>query len=126
MATRNRHSQTICIHHASRGSSASMLARDRRIRTLNGRHESRRRKVRIWHYAWVALSVAAIGGSPAESAPASEVVHRAALYGRVSLPDGQPAEGVVVSAKNDKLTTTTSVVSDGQGAFSFPAARLPS
>ncbi|HTH33140.1 MAG TPA: carboxypeptidase-like regulatory domain-containing protein, partial [Xanthobacteraceae bacterium] len=33
-------------------------------------------------------------------------------------------EGVVVSARKDGATITVSVVSDGKGHFSFPAARL--
>jgi hypothetical protein len=47
-----------------------------------------------------------------------------ALTGLVSAPDEGPMEGVLVSAKKEGSTITTTVVSDQQGAFSFPSARL--
>ena len=47
-----------------------------------------------------------------------------ALTGVVSAADEGPMEGVLVSAKKEGSTITTTVVSDQQGAFSFPSARL--
>jgi hypothetical protein len=47
-----------------------------------------------------------------------------ALSGRVSSAEEATMEGVVVSAKKDGSTVTVSVVSDAQGRFAFPAARL--
>jgi hypothetical protein len=47
-----------------------------------------------------------------------------ALSGLVSAPNEGPMEGVLVSAKKEGSTITTTVVSDQQGAFSFPSARL--
>ena len=63
--------------------------------------------------ACVALPVAP---SPAQNA--------AAMSGVVSSRQEGPMEGVVVSARKDGATITVSVVSDGKGHFSFPAARL--
>ena len=47
-----------------------------------------------------------------------------ALTGVVSAADEGPMEGVLVSAKKEGSTITTTVVSDQQGVFSFPSARL--
>src|SRR5690242_16512456 len=47
-----------------------------------------------------------------------------ALTGVVSAADEGPMEGVLVSAKKEGSIITTTVVSDQQGAFSFPNARL--
>ena len=47
-----------------------------------------------------------------------------ALAGQVSSAEEGPMEGVVVSAKKDGSTITVSVVTDAQGRFAFPAARL--
>jgi streptogramin lyase len=48
----------------------------------------------------------------------------AQLNGRVLSPDGGALEGVVVSAKKAGSIVTVSVVSDAQGRFAFPAAKL--
>src|SRR6516164_8351537 len=48
----------------------------------------------------------------------------AAMSGVVSSAQEGPMEGVVVSVRKDGATITVSVVSDGKGHFSFPAARL--
>lgn len=47
-----------------------------------------------------------------------------ALTGQVSSAEEGVMEGVVVSAKKDASTISISVVTDAQGRFSFPAARL--
>src|SRR5262249_40880120 len=47
-----------------------------------------------------------------------------ALTGQVSSAEEGNMEGVVVSAKKDGSTITTSVVSDAQGRYAFPADRL--
>jgi hypothetical protein len=46
------------------------------------------------------------------------------LTGHVSSAEEGPMEGVVVSAKKDGSTINISVVTDAQGRFAFPAARL--
>jgi len=48
----------------------------------------------------------------------------AALTGQVTSAEEGSMEGVVVSAKKDGSTITVSVVTDAQGRFAFPAARL--
>src|SRR5438876_10427086 len=47
-----------------------------------------------------------------------------ALTGHVSSIEDGPMEGVVVSAKQDGSTVTTSVVSDEQGRYGFPSTRV--
>src|ERR1700719_2280551 len=48
----------------------------------------------------------------------------AALSGQVSSAEEGAMEGVLVSAKKDGATITTTVVSNDKGQFSFPAGRL--
>ena len=48
----------------------------------------------------------------------------AALSGQVTSTEEGPMEGVVVSAKKDGSTISISVVTNAQGRFAFPAARL--
>src|SRR5438132_11637612 len=47
-----------------------------------------------------------------------------ALTGQVSSAEEGAMEGVVVSARKDGSTISISVVTDAQGRFAFPAARL--
>jgi streptogramin lyase len=56
--------------------------------------------------------------------PAPAAAQAAALTGRVSSPGEGPMEGVVVSATKTGSSVTISVVSDAQGRFSFPVAKL--
>src|SRR5436309_1527821 len=48
----------------------------------------------------------------------------AALIGLVSSSEEGAMEGVLVSAKKEGSTITTTVVTDAQGRYSFPAARM--
>src|ERR1700681_3180605 len=48
----------------------------------------------------------------------------AALSGQVSSAEEGAIEGVLVSAKKEGATITTTVVSNDKGQFSFPADRL--
>jgi streptogramin lyase len=48
----------------------------------------------------------------------------AALAGQVASAEEGAMEGVIVSAKKDGSTITVSVISNAQGRYSFPAARL--
>jgi streptogramin lyase len=73
-------------------------------------------------FAAAALALAFAGGGPAPASAQSS----AALEGRVSSAEEGFMEGVVVSAKKTGSTVTISVVSDGQGRFSFPSAKLVS
>src|SRR6266542_1812096 len=47
-----------------------------------------------------------------------------ALTGQISSQEEGRMEGVLVSAKRDGSTITTTVVSDAQGRYSFPNSRL--
>ena len=47
-----------------------------------------------------------------------------ALIGQITSAEEGAMEGVLVSAKKTGSTITISVVSDAQGRYSFPAARL--
>ena len=64
--------------------------------------------------AWLLI---AAGGTAAQSP-------EAALKGKIASDREGAMEGVVVSAKKAGSTITVSVVSDGKGDYSFPAARL--
>jgi streptogramin lyase/mono/diheme cytochrome c family protein len=67
-----------------------------------------------------APAVAAV--SPAGSGSGSPVPDpRARLSGRVDGPDGQPAGGIAVSARAVDRTFTTTVFTDAQGRYVFPA-----
>src|SRR6266852_4730923 len=46
------------------------------------------------------------------------------LSGQVTSTDEGPMEGVVVSAKKDGSTVNISVVTNAQGRYAFPTARL--
>src|SRR5262249_18379606 len=63
--------------------------------------------------AGLALPLLAILPSPAQT-----------LSGQVSSAEEGAMEGVLVSAKKDGSTITVTVVSDAQGRYSFPAAKL--
>ncbi len=68
--------------------------------------------------AVVTLFFAAVHTAGAATAPA------VALTGQISSQEEGTMEGVLVSAKREGSTITTTVVSDAQGRYSFPAAKL--
>jgi virginiamycin B lyase len=70
---------------------------------------------RLW---MVAGLVCLLVAGPSAAEPAGP-----ALTGKVSAAEG-PLEGVLVSAKKSGSTVTTTVVSDKDGRYSFPASRL--
>jgi virginiamycin B lyase len=70
---------------------------------------------RLWMVAGLVCFLVA---GPSAAQPVSP-----ALTGKVSAGEG-PLEGVLVSAKKTGSTVTTTVVSDKDGRYSFPAARL--
>jgi streptogramin lyase len=67
------------------------------------------------------LAVGVFGSALIVSAQAQNPV---ALTGQVTSPEEGAMEGVLVSAKKAGSTITVTVVSDQNGRFSFPAARL--
>jgi virginiamycin B lyase len=56
--------------------------------------------------------------------PPARAQSAATLTGHVSSAEEGPMEGVVVSAKKDGATFTVSVVTDKEGRYGFPAAKL--
>jgi streptogramin lyase len=70
--------------------------------------------------AWFVGLAAALAFSPLILAQSST-----ALEGRVSSVAEGPMEGVLVSARRASSTVTITVVSDAQGRYRFPAAKVP-
>jgi virginiamycin B lyase len=70
----------------------------------------------FWHGVAVGLLAAGL--------TAGEARAQAALTGLVSSSEEGAMEGVLVSAKREGSTITTTVVTDAQGRYSFPAARI--
>ena len=60
----------------------------------------------------------------AQAASAPDTHPQVVLTGRVTSAAEGPLEGVVVTAKRDGSTIAVSVVSDAEGRYRFPAARL--
>src|SRR5262245_8785061 len=71
-------------------------------------------------FLWRGMAV----GLLAAGLAAGEVRAQAALTGLVSSNEEGAMEGVLVSAKRDGATFTTTVVTDAQGRYGFPAARM--
>ena len=67
---------------------------------------------------------AALAAPAAQAASAPDTHPRVVLTGRVTSAAEGPLEGVVVTAKRDGSTIAVSVVSDAEGRYRFPAARL--
>jgi streptogramin lyase len=81
--------------------------------------------MKIRHFLLVTGAVLAAGVLQSASDSSRALAQAAArLAGQVSSAEEGNMEGVVVSAKKDGSTITVSVVSDEQGKFSFPAAKL--
>jgi streptogramin lyase len=70
----------------------------------------------LWH--GMAVGLLAVGLT------AGEARAQAALSGLVSSSEEGAMEGVLVGAKREGSTITTTVVTDAQGRYSFPAARM--
>ncbi|HEY2229503.1 MAG TPA: carboxypeptidase regulatory-like domain-containing protein [Xanthobacteraceae bacterium] len=71
---------------------------------------------------WLVAVTLLLSGAAPLAASAQSLVP--ALTGLVSAPEGGAMEGVLVSAQRDQSPITITVVSDQNGRFSFPAARL--
>ena len=70
-------------------------------------------------HSWFGLAVGFIVVAMASGASA-----QTALSGLVSSSEEGPMEGVLVSAKREGSTITTTVVTNEQGRYSFPSARM--
>lgn len=72
--------------------------------------------------AKVSPAVPPAGATPgSQPGPGSEGGARAALAGTIRAADGKALDGVAVSARADNRTFTTSVYTDQQGEYVFPA-----
>src|SRR3954465_1041941 len=71
-------------------------------------------------FAWTFVSASSIPPAAAQGANSAAV----ALAGQVASAEEGPMEGVIVSAKKDGSTITVSVITNSQGRYSSPAARL--
>ena len=72
----------------------------------------------------VALIATVITRGVAQPSTAPEAAAGAALTGAVTSQDEGPMEGVLVSARRDGSSITTTVVSDASGRYRFPRGRL--
>ena len=80
--------------------------------------------MRLKHFSLLA-SASLFGIMASAGLPTSALAQAAAtLSGQVSSAEEGPMEGVLVSAKKDGSTITTTVVTDQKGEYSFPAGRL--
>src|SRR5215469_5233933 len=80
--------------------------------------------MRLKHLSLLA-SASLFGILASAGLPASALAQAAAtLSGQVSSAEEGPMEGVLVSAKKDGSTITTTVVTNQKGEYSFPAGRL--
>src|SRR3979409_390908 len=73
----------------------------------------------------VAVLVAIAVGAALAVSPTGRAQASAAIAGRVTSVEEGPMEGVLVSAKRAPSTITVTVVSDAQGRYRFPSAKLP-
>ena len=73
---------------------------------------------------WLGVAAGLLAAGLISGSVCGDAQAQAALAGVVSSSDEGPMEGVLVSAKKDGSSITTTVVSDQQGAYSFPSARL--
>jgi virginiamycin B lyase len=83
----------------------------------------------MWNSRFLALVAAAaavviwaVGPAPVRAQSKSK--GSVALTGLVSSKEEGPMEGVLVGAKKEGSTITTTVVSDAKGRYSFPASRM--
>ena len=72
----------------------------------------------------VAALIAAIGPHPVSSGGRAPDTSHAGVTGRVRSPDGDSMEGVLVGLRRDGSTVTTTVATDENGRYAFPASRL--
>ena len=70
------------------------------------------------------LAAALIGAAALSLSPAAQAQSGVALTGKVTSAQEPVMEGVLVSARRDGSNITTSVVTNEQGVYSFPSARL--
>jgi streptogramin lyase len=83
-----------------------------------------RNRLRYYTLAAIAAAVAVSAAAHAAGGARAAVAGQMALTGVVSSTDEGPMEGVLVSARQDGSTITTTVVSDKTGRYGFPSTKL--
>src|SRR2546422_5251416 len=80
-------------------------------------------RIRVFLFS-LSLAVAASFTPTKAKTLRAETPSSAALTGQVTSAEEGPMEGVIVSAKKAGSTITISVVSDAEGRYRFPSAKL--
>jgi Carboxypeptidase regulatory-like domain len=78
----------------------------------------------VIYVGWVSSPLEAQAGVPAARSLRGGVEAGVALTGLVTSGQEGPMEGVVVSARKDGSTISIAVVTDANGRYQFPVARL--
>src|SRR5580693_8824711 len=86
----------------------------------NHHREDQMKRFATKRFCLAASTAAGLWLAGAGLAPATDL----ALTGQVSSAEEGAMEGVLVSAQKDGSTIRTTVVTDAQGRYAFPAARL--
>jgi len=77
-----------------------------------------------WRRVVLVVAVSVLGADQVVDRARAQAPPAAALAGQVTSAEEGPMEGVLVSVKKNAATITTTVVTDRQGRYRFPAARL--
>src|SRR3977135_15747 len=96
-------------------------------RVENASETSRNSREAAMRQRQISLIASVFGGAFLQACLPGAAAHAqsaAALSGQVTSSDEGPMEGVLVSARRDGSSITTTVVSDDRGRYAFPAARL--
>src|SRR4051812_20705107 len=117
----------------ARRSASRAAVRDSRGEPLSRAPETRNnRRITTIHrevtmqpgHRWLGVAAGLLAAGLISGSVCGDAQAQAALAGVVSSSDEGAMEGVLVSARKDGSSITTTVVSDQHGAYSFPSARL--
>ena len=75
-------------------------------------------------HRWLGVAAGLLAAGLISGSVCGDAQAQAALTGACPPPTREPMEGVLVSAKKDGSSITTTVVTDEKGRYSFPAGRL--
>ncbi len=84
----------------------------------------RARHIRVRATASLTVALVTVAPAGAQTARGGAAPAETALTGQVTSTAEGPMEGVVVTAKRHGSTIATSVISDADGRYYFPAGRL--
>src|ERR1044072_1019946 len=109
---------------AARDSSREPLSQAPKTRN-NPRTTTIHREVTVQPgHRWLGVAAGLLSAGLISGSVCGDAQAQAALTGVVSSSDEGPMEGVLVSAKKDGSSITTTVVSDQQGGDRFPGPRV--